>query len=72
MMSTSEQQLSLPDDLTAPQTKLVYVTLQSVGEATASDLQDLLGLSKLSLMPVLTSLVANDYIVRTEDGYACY
>lgn len=70
-MVSENQQLTVPNDLEASRTKLVYLTLLSVGEATADELQELLGLSKLSLMPVLRSLVANDHVARTEAGYAC-
>lgn len=71
MMSTTEQQLAIPDDLDSSQTKLVYLAILVAGSATVSELQERLGLSKLTLMPVLASLTANDLVVRTEDGYAC-
>ncbi|WP_049923498.1 hypothetical protein [Halopiger djelfimassiliensis] len=70
MMSTNDHRIALPDDLTAPRTKLVYLTLSVVGEATVAELQRLLGLSKLTLLPILTSLRATDHVQRTERGYA--
>ncbi|MEY7850365.1 MarR family transcriptional regulator [Natrarchaeobius sp. A-rgal3] len=70
MMSTSEQKLAVPNDLTSPQTKLVYVALLVTGETTLSELQRLLGLSKLTLLPTLESLVSREYARRTEGGYA--
>ena len=69
MMSTTEQQLAVPDDITAPQTKLVYLSLHVCEEATVSELQQLLGLSKLTLLSVLESLVERDLARRTEGGY---
>ena len=71
MMSTSEQQLAIPNELDAPQTKLVYLSLLTLEEATVSELQQLLGLSKLTLLPILRSLAANGRIQPTEVGYAC-
>lgn len=70
MMSTSEQRLAVPNELASPKAKLVYLALAVSGEATVSDLQELLGLSKLTLLPILTSLVADDLARRTENGYA--
>lgn len=72
MMSTSEQLLTTPDELASPTTKLVYLVLQIEGEATVTDLQRRLGLSKLTLLPVLESLRRRDYVERTEGGYASY
>lgn len=73
-MSTSQQyidgQVSLPDDCASPQSKLVYLTLLASEEATATELQELLRLSKLALLPILSSLVQKDLIRRTGDEYA--
>lgn len=76
-MSTSEHQsplqedsVSLPNTLVSPQGKLVYLALAVVDTATTTDLQQMLGLSKLTLLPILASLSAKDLIQRTEDGYA--
>ncbi|MDS0476880.1 helix-turn-helix domain-containing protein [Natrinema sp. 1APR25-10V2] len=69
-MSTSQQLTAIPADLTSPQAKLVYLSLLVIEDATATDLQELLGLSKLTLFAVLESLVAKDLVQRTEDGYA--
>lgn len=72
MMSTSEhQQPTVPEEIDAPQTKLVYLSLLVLEEATVSELQQLLGLSKLTLLPILRSLVADDRVRSTEVGYAC-
>ena len=69
MMSTSEQRLTVPDNLTSPEAKLVYLSIEALDTPTASDLQELLGLSKLTLLPVLHALTADDLVRRTEEGY---
>ncbi|ELY55355.1 hypothetical protein C491_16607 [Natronococcus amylolyticus DSM 10524] len=68
-MSTSEQKLAVPDELGSPQAKLVYLTLLEMGEATANELQRLLGLSKLTLLPILSSLVADGYAQQRKGTY---
>lgn len=70
-MSTSTRPIAMPDDLPSPQTKLVYLSLLQAENATATDLQERLGLSKLTLFAVLESLVASNLVARTEDGYVC-
>ncbi|MDF9747857.1 MarR family transcriptional regulator [Natrinema sp. S1CR25-10] len=69
-MTTPEREIVLPDDLGSPQVKLVYLALLAKTEATATELQQLLKLSKLTLLPILTSLVAKDLVRRTEGSYA--
>lgn len=72
MMSTSEQLLTIPDELESSTAKLVYLALHATGEATVAELQRQLGLSKLTLFPILESLRSRDLIERTEGGYASY
>lgn len=76
-MSTSTQEMAVPEqdlaelyDLGSPKSKLVYLTLLVKEVATATELQQLLGLPKLTLLPILTSLVQQDLVSRTEGGYA--
>ncbi|ELZ18440.1 hypothetical protein C477_10243 [Haloterrigena salina JCM 13891] len=71
MMSTSEHQPTVPDEFDAPRTKLVYLSVLVLEEATVSELQQLLGLSKLTLLPILRSLVEGGRVRSTEVGYAC-
>ncbi|WP_209438483.1 helix-turn-helix domain-containing protein [Natronococcus sp. JC468] len=68
-MSTSEQKLAVPDELGSARTKLVYLSLLELGEATASELQQLLGLSKLTLLPILSELVAHGLAEREQGTY---
>jgi len=71
MISKDGYQVSLPDDLGSPRVKLVYFTILVMDGATVSDLQYRLKLPKLTLLPILTSLAANDHIQRTEGEYVC-
>ncbi|AGB38649.1 helix-turn-helix domain-containing protein [Natronococcus occultus] len=72
-MSTSEQklavseELAIPEELGSSQAKLVYLALLELGDATATELQQLLGLSKLTLLPILSELVA-DGLADYEQG----
>ena len=73
MQSTLDHELEPPADLSAlpsPQAKLVYLSLLGTEEATATELQGVLGLSKLSLLPTLQLLIAAELVMRTDDGYA--
>lgn len=72
MKSTTEHHQALPDDLTSPRSKLVYLALTDVEEATVTELQQQLNLSKLTLLAVLSSLIQSDHIQRTQQGYASY
>ena len=71
LMSTSEHQLTVPDDIGSPQAKLVYLALVVAEGATLTQLQFRLQMSKLTLIPIVRSLVSNEYAQRTEDGYVC-
>lgn len=68
-MSTRQQSLAVPDELASPQAKLVYLSLLIMEDATATDLQQFLGLPKITLLSVLESLIAKDLVRQTEDGY---
>lgn len=67
----STQRAAIPDGYTSPQAKLVYLSVSVAGKATVSELQHLLGMSKLTLLPILETLAANGHVRRTEDGYVC-
>jgi len=71
MMSIDSRRVALPDDLASPRVKLVYFTILLMDGATVSDLQYRLKLPKLTLLPILSSLAANDHIQRTEGEYVC-
>jgi|GEM_PF-1733736 len=78
MMSTSSQGIGIPEQkftavskLGSSQAKLIYLALLVTEEATTTELQQMLDLPKLTLLPILSSLVHQDLAQRTEDGYAC-
>ena len=70
-MSASTELQSVPAELESPRAKLVYLYLSIVGEATVTELQRTLGLSKLTLFSVLDALAAEDLIRETDSGYTC-
>ncbi|WP_343123171.1 MarR family transcriptional regulator [Halostagnicola sp. A56] len=66
-----EQAFSGVSELESSKAKLVYLALLVTEEATTTELQRMLDLPKLTLLPILTSLVHQDLAQCTEDGYAC-
>jgi DNA-binding MarR family transcriptional regulator len=72
MSETSAQfARSVPERIESPSAKLVYLHLTSFGEATVTDLQETLELSRLALFSILDSLESKNLVHRTETGYAC-
>ncbi|NHN49489.1 MarR family transcriptional regulator [Halostella sp. JP-L12] len=69
--TTTASHVSLPNDVESPRAKLVYLYLQVAGEATATELRETLGVSKLAALGVLDSLESSGHVRRTENGYAC-
>ena len=61
----------LPDVLRSPQSKLVYLYLQSSGGGTVADLRDDLGIKTINLFPVLRRLEEMDVVSRNGERYAC-
>lgn len=60
---------SLPNNLESPCAKLVYLSLRTTSAQTAADLRDQLGLSLLTLYPILTMLVRTGVLKRTDEDY---
>ena len=56
MMEQQTDLTTLPAELRSPQAKLVYLYLQTHGEVSIAELQDGLGMQKLSLYGVLGTL----------------
>jgi len=73
MMAPSEARMvpRLPPELTAAQSKLVYLQLQAHPGARARELRDQLGLPSLALFPTLRSLEDRGLVERHGDGYRC-
>lgn len=57
---------AVPETISAPETKLVYVYLQTTGRCTVDELQRNLDMRKISLFPVLDTLRERDLIDETE------
>jgi DNA-binding MarR family transcriptional regulator len=69
MISRAADGFDLPDDLTAADSKLVYLFVAVSDGATVDDLQTALDIKKISLFPVLDTLSERGLIERVEDEY---
>jgi DNA-binding MarR family transcriptional regulator len=69
MISRAADRVDLPDDLTAADSKLVYLFVAVSDGATVDDLQAALDIKKISLFPVLDTLSERGLIERVEDEY---
>ena len=63
------EQFEVPDDLTAAESKLVYVAVAVSDGATVDDLQASLNLKKITLFPVLDALTDRGLIDRVGSEY---
>ena len=63
------EQFDVPDDLTAAESKLVYVAVAVSDGATVDDLQSSLNLNKITLFPVLDTLAERGLIDRVGSEY---
>jgi predicted transcriptional regulator len=61
--------IDVPKDLTAAESKLVYVFLAASNGATVEELNDALGIRKISLFPVLRTLTERDVVTREGEAY---
>ncbi|RCU46064.1 hypothetical protein DU504_01370 [Haloplanus salinus] len=68
-IARTTDRLDLPDDLTAADSKLVYLFVAVSDGATVDDLQTALDIKKISLFPVLDTLSERGLIERVEDEY---
>ncbi|MFD1634521.1 TrmB family transcriptional regulator [Haloplanus ruber] len=59
----------VPDDLTATDSKLVYLFVTVSDGVTVDDLQSTLDMRKISLFPVLDTLTDRGLIDRVDDEY---
>jgi DNA-binding MarR family transcriptional regulator len=69
MLGRTADRFDLPDDLTAADSKLVYLFVAVSDGATVDDLQSALDIKKISLFPVLDTLSERGLIERIEDEY---
>lgn len=68
-MARTTDRFDLPDDLTAADSKLVYLFVAVSDGATVDDLQTALDIKKISLFPVLDTLSKRGLIERVEEQY---
>ena len=59
----------LPDDLTSPEAKLVYLYIDAAGGATVDDLNETLAMKKMSILSVLNSLSGEGLVEKFGDEY---
>jgi DNA-binding MarR family transcriptional regulator len=69
ILSRTTDRFDLPDDLTAADSKLVYLFVSVSDGATVDDLQSSLDIKKISLFPVLDTLSERGLIERVDDEY---
>jgi predicted transcriptional regulator len=60
---------TLPDDITSPAAKLVYLYLDCAGPTTISDLSVALDMRKLGLYSVLDALAGKDLVDNDGETY---
>lgn len=70
-MSQVSHQPPLPEEITSPRAKLVYLHIAVSGEASVRELERSLRMSKLALFGVLDSLESAGVISRSDDRYTC-
>ena len=60
---------TLPEEITSPRAKLVYLYLDVTGAATVEDLQSCLDMRKIDLLSVLNSLTSAGHVTRDAGTY---
>lgn len=59
----------IPDELSSPQAKLVYLYLDAVGGATVDDLNEGLAMKKISVLSILSSLTGEGIVEKDGTRY---
>lgn len=70
MHSQTTRQTTVPPELSSPRAKLVYLYLATHGTAELDELQDGLGLKKITLYSVLKTLTERGFVGRSGERYA--
>lgn len=65
----SKQLEPIPDELSSPQAKLVYLYIDAVGGATVDDLNEGLAMKKISVLSILSSLTGEGIVEKDETRY---
>lgn len=66
---SSKQITPLPETLSSPQAKLVYLYIDATDGATVDDLNRTLAMKKIDVLSVLNSLSSDDLVEKTDDQY---
>ena len=61
----------VPDELESPRAKLVYLHLSTAGWCTVPDIQQALGLKKITLFSILDTLDNRGLVECQDDAYRC-
>ena len=68
--TTDQVSDSLPQEVSSPQAKLVYLYLDLSNGATVGELEETLALKKITILSILECLSERDLVERTGSGYA--
>ncbi|MFB6131258.1 MAG: helix-turn-helix domain-containing protein [Salinigranum sp.] len=70
MIQDTTQRVTLPAEIESPSAKLVYFYLTTHGEATIGELQECLGMKKITLYSILGTLRKRGLVEGETDRYA--
>ena len=59
----------IPEEITSPEAKLVYLYVDAAGPVGVADLNETLAMKKIAILSVLNSLTSRGLVEPTEDGY---
>ncbi len=71
MQLDERRRTSIPNAITSPRAKLVYLCLLVTDGATVTELQEILSLTKITILSVLDSLTELELVTRRDRVYAC-
>ncbi|MEF8856020.1 MAG: helix-turn-helix domain-containing protein [Haloplanus sp.] len=66
---TTDAGIDVPTDLSSAESKLVYLFLSATDGATVAELHDALDIHKISLFPVLRTLIERGVVTRDGSAY---
>ncbi|WP_049925256.1 hypothetical protein [Halopiger goleimassiliensis] len=59
----------IPEAISSPQAKLIYLCLEATGGATVDDLEETLALKKIDILSVLNSLQGDGLVEQDGEEY---
>jgi DNA-binding MarR family transcriptional regulator len=69
-MQTRTPRTTVPTELNSPRAKLVYLFLSTHGASTVGDLEEGLGMRKMTLFSILGTLEERNLVERSTDRYS--